>query len=240
MWFMVGIQLFIIGIFLLLGWGIVWKKAYWLLSNFNGRTSDEKQQLIEIGYPQRAGKLFLATAGGILLLLPLTFTSFKFSMEIQFGFMLFFLLGGIVYLSKYEIPAKRKRSYLISSAIASGTIIFTGLLFYLGYQDFELSTRQDTFEISGVYGDEWHYSDIKKVELMTEMPKVTMRTNGFGMATIAKGKFKVQDYGSSLLFIHKNASPYLYIQLKEEKIFINSKNPKQTNEWFEALSQKAN
>lgn len=143
---MVGIQLFIISLFMLLGWAIVRKKAYWLISNFNGRKKEEKQQLIANGYPQSVGKLLIFTALGLLVLLPLTFTSFKFSMEIQFGFLLFFLLVGLVYLSKYEIPAKRRRSYILSSAIAIATSIFIGVLFYFGYQDFELRTHQETLK----------------------------------------------------------------------------------------------
>lgn len=236
MWGMVGVQLFIIGLFMLLSWAIVSKKAYWLISNFNGRKKEDQQQLIANGYPQSVGKLLLFTALGLLVLLPLTFTSFKFSMELQFGFMLFFLLVGLVFLSKYEIPAKRRRSYILSSAIAIATFIFIGVLFYFGYQDFELRTHQETFEISGVYGDKWQYTDIQKVELLDQMPAITMRTNGFGMTTFSKGKFKVKDYGSSLLFIHTDSPPYLYIELKETKIFINSKNPKQTKKWFENLN----
>jgi len=240
MWFLIGIQLFLIALFSILGWAIVKKKIYGLISNFNGRSDEEQRQLIELGYPQRVGKLLLATAGGMAALLPLSFTSFDYAMDIQFGFMIVFLLGGLVYLSKYEIPSKRKRSYIVSSLIAAGTIGFLGVLIYVGYQDFELKTHEDSFEITGMYGDEWNYSEIVAVNLLDEMPTVTWKQDGFGMSTIAKGRFTVEEYGTSLLFVHKGNAPYLYIELKDKKIFINSKNPLQTKEWQEKLNRHGN
>jgi hypothetical protein len=235
----IGIQLFTIVLFLFFGWGIVKKKWYGLISNFNSKPKDEQQQLIKNGYPQRIGKLMLATAAGMALLLPLSFTSFQYSIEVQFGFMMVFLLGGLIYLSKYEIKEKRKRSYIFSSLLAIGTIGFIVGLFYVGYQDFELKDHGDSFEITGMYGEVWDYTEIRHVELLQEMPEVTWKENGFGLATLAKGHFKVSGYGSSLLFIHKDSQPYLYIETDKEKIFINSKSLNETNEWYEILSSKS-
>lgn len=234
----IGVQLFMIVLFLFFGWAIVKKEWYWLISNFNGKTKDEQQQLIKNGYPQRVGKLMLATGAGMFILLPLSFTSFKYSIEVQFGFMIIFLLGGLIYLSKYEIKEKRKRSYILSSLLAIGTIGFIVGLTFVGYKDFELKGYEDSFEITGMYGGEWDYAKVRNVELLEEMPEVTWKQNGFGLATMAKGQFKVQNYGSSLLFIHKDASPYLYIETDNDKIFINSQNPDETEEWFDILSEK--
>ncbi len=234
-----GIQLGIIILFLILGWAVYKKKAYWLISGFNGRKKDEQEQLIDNGYPQRTGKLMLTTAAGMALLLPLSFTSFKYTIEIQFGFMLALLLGGYIYLSKYEIPKKRKRSYILSTALFIGTFSLVGVLMYFGYQDYQLAAGKKSFEITGVYGDKWRYQDVKKVELLDEMPEVTYRQNGFGMAAMAKGHFKVKSYGSCLLFIRKDSSPYLYIETDKQKIFINAKTPEQTKDWFNELKTKS-
>jgi hypothetical protein len=233
----IGIQLFIILLFLFFGWAIVKKGWYWLISNFNGKSKDEQQQLIKNGYPQRVGKLMAATAVGMAILLPLSFTSFSYSLEVQFGFMIIFLLGGLIYLSKYEIKEKRKRSYIFSSLLAIGTIGFIVGLSYVGYQDFELKNYEDSFEITGMYGGEWDYTEIRRVELLEKMPEVTWKQNGFGLATMSKGEFKVTEYGSSLLFIHKGSSPYLFIETDHDKIFINSKSAAQTKEWHRILSE---
>ena len=238
MWFLFGIQLLLVLLFFLIGWVLRYKKAYWLISGFATRPKEEQQQLIENGYPQKIGTLMISTAIAMLVLLPLIFTPFRYTIEIQFGFMLVFLLGGLIYLSKYEVPNKRKRSYIISTSFLIAMISFVSVLMFLGYQDYQLITKQGSFEITGVYGEEWLYEDIKRIELMEELPEVTLRQNGFGLATMSKGLFKVKGYGSSLLFIRKDSSPYLYIELTNKTIFINSQDSKQTQIWFEELNQK--
>ncbi|MBU8880453.1 DUF3784 domain-containing protein [Bacillus sp. FJAT-29790] len=238
MWALVSTQLFLILLFSVFGWAIRKKEAYWLISGLASRSEEEKQQLIANGFPQKVGALLIATAGGMLILLPLLFTQFKYAMEVQFGFMLVFLLGGLIYLSKYEVPKKRKRSYLISTVLfvgVLGTLIFLSMSSYQGY---ELIIKKDSFEITGIYGNEWAIEDIKRIELMEGMPEITWKQNGVGLPTLAKGRFKVKDYGSSLLFIQKDSSPYIYIELKNRKIFVNDKDPELTRAWFMQLNEK--
>ncbi|SFB07201.1 MULTISPECIES: DUF3784 domain-containing protein [unclassified Bacillus (in: firmicutes)] len=238
MWFMFGVQIFIILLFFILGWAIRYRKAYWLISNFASRPEVEKQQLLANGYPQKTGTLLMATAIGMLLMLPLTFTTFKFAMEAQFGFLIVFLMGGFIYLIKYELPHKRKSNYTISSLIFVAVIAFITVLSYQGYQKSDLITKKNTFEITGMYGKEWNYDDIQNVELMEKMPEVTWKQNGFGTAGIAKGYFKVTGYGSSLLFIEKGNAPYLYIKMDGKDIFINSDDASETQKWYETLQNK--
>jgi hypothetical protein len=237
MWVLIFVQLFVIVLFLILGWAIRSKKKYSLLSGFATRSKEEQQELIENGFPQKCGALLQLTALGMLLLLPILFTDFKFAIELQYGFMLVLLLGGFVYLSKYEIPRKRKRSYIISTIFLVVTLSFVVGLYILGYQDYNLVTKKDTFEITGMYGDEWELENIQQIELLEKMPKVLSKQNGFGMATMAKGHFNVKGYGSSLLFINKDSSPYLYIELKNKRIFINNEDSNQTKKWYEELSK---
>jgi hypothetical protein len=231
-------QIFVAILLLSSGWAIRYKKAYWLISGFSTRPKSEQQELIDNRSPQRTGTLFIATAIGMLLLLPLSFTAFKYAMEVQFGFMLVFLMGGLIYLSKYDVPHKRKRNFIISTSLLVVVIGIIGSLSFLGYQDYELTVRDDSFEITGMYGDEWRLEDIHKIKLMEEMPAVLSKQNGFGTSTIAKGSFKVSDYGSSLLFIHKGSSPILYIEVGKKKIFINSENAQETLNWYEKLNEK--
>lgn len=86
-------QISVILLFLILGWAVRFKKAYWLISGFASRSENEKEQLINSGYPQKTGSLLIGTAIGMLVLLPLSFTGFRFAMEVQFGFMMIVLLG---------------------------------------------------------------------------------------------------------------------------------------------------
>lgn len=238
MWGLVAIQVIIAFVFFILGWAVRFKKAYYLISGFSSRPETEQQQLIANGSPQKTGSLLIITAVVLLLLLPLNFTSFIYAMEVQFGGMLFMLLGGFIYLSKYEVASKRKRSYTISTVIFVVVFGSVAALSIFSYQANELKVQQDHFEITGMYGDEWKITEIKSLELMEEMPKVTARTNGVGLPTLSKGHFRVNDYGSSLLFIHKGSAPYLYIELENKHIFINAQDPLKTKAWYEALKEQ--
>ncbi|WP_404350424.1 DUF3784 domain-containing protein [Sutcliffiella horikoshii] len=233
------IQLTVVLIFLLIGWAIVKKEAYGLISSFRSRPKEEQEELIQNGYPQKTGKLLIGTAIVLLIMLPLLFTSFPYAMEVQIGVMVVLLLGGFIYLSKYEVPKKRKKSYIISTSIAVVTFSFLFVVSYLGFQEAELTLKENSFEISGVYGDEWRFEDITQVDLVEEMPEVLLRTNGYGMQSISKGHFKVKDYGSSLLFVYKGHSPYLLIKTNDDTIFINAKDAEKTKDWYYQLVEQS-
>lgn len=235
MWGLLGVQAGVILLFLILGWVIRKKEGYWLISGFASRSKEEQEKLINNGYPQKVGGLLILTAVGMLVLLPLMFTSFKYATEVQFGFMAIFLMAGIIYLTKYEVPKKRNRSYIISISLFILVIGGISVLSYFSYQGYELVTKKGSFEITGMYGDEWAYEEITRVELMDKLQEVTLRTNGVGLPTLSKGHFKVTGYGSSLLFIQKGSSPYIYIEMKDKKIFINDKDPEQTKLWYQQL-----
>jgi len=149
--------------------------------------------------------------------------------------MLLFLLGGFIFLTKYEVPKKRKRSYWISSSLFVIVVSFVTIIMFIGYQDFEFVIEEEQFSITGVYGDTWEIADIEQIQLFDEMPKVKWKENGFGLQTLAKGYFTVEGYDSSLLFIHKNSNPIMYIKVNDKDIFINGKNAEQTKNWYEQL-----
>jgi hypothetical protein len=237
MWILLIVQVLIIGLFFFLGWAIRYKKHYGLISGFAGRSKEEQIKLIENGYPQKSGSLLLLTAIGMFILLPLVFTPFPYTIEVQYGFMTVFLLGGFVFLSKYEVPEKRKRSYWLSSILTFVVIGFISGIMYIGYKPYKLIVKEDTVQITGMYGDSWKIEDIQQVTLLDTMPEVILKENGFGLATISKGHFKVSTYGSSLLFIQKQ-SPYILIEMDHKPIFINGKNPQQTHDWYEQLMKQ--
>ena len=237
MWVHMIVQLLVIGLFFLLGWAIGFKQQYGMLSGFNNRSEEEQKELIERGYPQKTGSLLIYTAVGMLLLFPLIFTSFPYAIEVQYGFMTIFLLGGYIYLSRFELPEKRKKVFGLDRFLAYWLIGFILGLSYIGYQPNELVVKDDSFEITGMYGNEWSLANIEKVELVNEVPKVNYKENGFGMGNLSKGHFHVDTFGNSLLFI-RHRSPYLLIVLKEKAIFINGENGEQTESWYQQLTAK--
>ncbi len=222
-------------IFSLLGWAIRYKQAYFLLSGFATMTEDEQKEYLQNGYPQKAGGMLIITAIGTLLLLPLLFTSFTYAGETLFGCILLFLFGGFIYLSKYELKHKRKKSYIISISLFVIVVGGVSALMIFTYQDYEVTVENDQLEITGMYGQQWPIDELESVELLDEMPEITLKTNGVGVGTLAKGNFNVKEYGNSLLFIHNDRVPVILIETNDKPIFLNNKAPAITQKWFEEL-----
>lgn len=86
MWVLLFIELLMIALFILMGWAIKKKQAYWIISCFNTRPKEEQEQLIEKGLPQKTGTLMYVIGFGMLILLPLLLTPFKYAMEAPFTF----------------------------------------------------------------------------------------------------------------------------------------------------------
>ncbi|MDQ0271478.1 putative membrane protein SirB2 [Cytobacillus purgationiresistens] len=233
------IELFIALLFIIMGWIVRFKKVYGLISGFNNRPEEEQKQLIENGYPQKTGSLLLITGIGMIVLLPLNLASFTYATEMVFGFMLILLLGGMIYISKFEVSHKRKRSYLVSSILFFVIVGGIAAITLFSYQGYSLVVKDDSFEVTGMYGKEWNYDSITEIELLEELPETTWKENGVGLPTLSKGHFKVEGYGSSLLlFIQHHSPPYIYIQAGDKPIFINDKDPTVTKKWFSQIEEK--
>ena len=222
-------------IFGLLGWAIRYKEAYFLLSGFATMTEAEQKEFLENRYPQKVGSMLIITAVGTLLLLPLLFTSFPYAAEIIFGYTLLFIFGGFIYLSKYELKHKRKKSYIISISLFVLVVGGVSALMIFTYQDYEVTLDNDQLEITGMYGQQLPIDDLKSVELLDEMPEIEFKTNGVGVGTLAKGHFNVKGYGNSLLYIHSDSLPIILIQTNENPIFLNNQSLSVTKDWFNKL-----
>ncbi|MDZ5474104.1 DUF3784 domain-containing protein [Bacillus sp. 31A1R] len=232
---LLAINIFISVLFIALAYLIEKKKIYDLLSNFNNRSKEEQQELIQNGYPQRVGKMLKYIGIVLLLLTILNIAKVPFSIEIYFSFLMLSLFGGMIYLSKFEVKGKRKRSYWITSIIAVVSITSIVILFLIGYKEHDVIIKAETFEITGMYGDKWRLEEIKEVTLLNEYPQIKTKLSGFGTEQLAKGSFRLEELGRGKLFIYKNQKPYILIKLNKQYVILNSKNPVKTELWYEQL-----
>lgn len=198
------------------------KRDYLLISGFYNRPDEEKEYLKQSGYLEKLGNLFLYTFYLLALAFLLTLFRVPFGAEIGFGSFLIVLLGGLIYLQKFEVPHKRKKLIWIFSSVSITVLLFLGFIFGYGYMTNDITITEDRFEVSGMYGVEWDIDEIEKVELLEELPEVLIRNNGMATTNLLKGKFRLEEpYGKGRLFIRKGKSPYLYVATKEDYVLIN-------------------
>ena len=102
-----------------------------------------------------------------------------------------------------------------------------------------MTLDNNTVKIDAVmYDMKFDIADIKSVEVVSELPEENMmRTNGGATKNYLVGNFKGKETGRCKLYIFKGYSPVLKIELEDELVYINSKNPDEVVKWFEMINE---
>lgn len=218
---------------------IVRKKEYSLISGFYNRPKEEQEYLIENGYVEKLGKIFLYSFYILLLAILLTVFRVPYGPLIGFSLFIVFLLGGLIYLQKYELPHKRKKSLWIIGIISTITIGIIAVGVFIGSTNNDITIENEKLIINGMYGVEWTFDKIAKVELLDELPEVLKRTNGFSTENVRKGLFKLEEpYGQGKLFVTGKEGPFLYIALDDGYVILNRESKQETVDIYEKLVQE--
>lgn len=79
---------------------------------------------------------------------------------------------------------------------------------------------------------------IKSIKLVYTMPKVTMRSNGYGGAFMWKGFFRIKDYRKRAVLYLENhyKAPFIEIQTTQDLYFINCKQPELTTQLYNEMN----
>ncbi len=214
------------------------RKDYFLLNGYENRPKEEKEYLQQSGYLEANGKLFIYTFWLLLLTFITGFFPVSIGFEIGISLFLITLLGGLVWVQRYEVPHKRKKMRLITGSIAVGTIVLVGWIAFDGLIDNTFIVTEDTFEVKGSYGFEWEIDEITDVQVLNELPDVRMRTNGTSLGGVSKGKFRLKDpYGSGRLLIQNGTktNDVLYVETNDDFVMISRHTDEETRALYEEL-----
>lgn len=120
-------------------------------------------------------------------------------------------------------------------------ILVVGIYIYLLRFDisgFKMNINDNVIKIEAPsYEIEFNIDDVEGVELINEMPKATIKTNGIGGSHYSIGYFKLEGYGNTPIYIYRNSSPYLKIKLKDTYVFINGEKPDITKEYYVEIKE---
>ncbi|WP_216829783.1 DUF3784 domain-containing protein [Alkalihalobacterium elongatum] len=229
------IQLFMVLMFFLLGYLIVKKEVYFLLSGFSSKSEEEQKILIKNGYPQAAGRALINSGFILVGGLGLYLLKIPYMIELSWLVMIIYIFTHLLYIGKLDTTKSSKRN----SIILILTIVFTfgilGVVTYIGIQPNHLSTSDTQLQISGFYGVDWPLDKITNVELVDTIPNVQVRTNGFAFANRLKGHFRLEELGKGRLLLYRNHPPFIYIEKGEDYLFINSRDINETRLWYEEM-----
>ncbi|KAB8138172.1 DUF3784 domain-containing protein [Gracilibacillus oryzae] len=234
-----------IGISILMGWVltiyggltflIVKKKNYDLISGFANRPEEEKQYLIENGYTQSLGRVLVISFFLLFISIILMFIPISFGLESGLAIFILFLFGGLLWIQKYEVPAKRKKGYWTAGIVFTVIILLCIGLTIIGLRENEITVEDQSFTISGLYGDEWPVDEINSVTKLDSLPDIEYKTNGFAIGPVYKGKFKVEGLGIGLLFLTGKSSAYVLIETEDSFILFNRNNEQELEKIYQTL-----
>ncbi|MBS6519820.1 MAG: hypothetical protein KH359_03900 [Clostridiales bacterium] len=132
-----------------------------------------------------------------------------------------------------------KTSAKIFTAVISAVLI--GCAVWIAAILVEFATTEVTVEMkNGImdiraasYDYQINTEDILAVKMIEEMPEDNFyRSNGGDTEKFLIGHFRGKETGKCMMFLYKEETPILEIQLKGMTVFLNSENEKETEEWY--------
>jgi hypothetical protein len=85
------------------------------------------------------------------------------------------------------------------------------------------------------YGAAFPAGDIASVSLEPRLPRVLIRTNGFGGAGTLRGWFRLEGWGEGRLYVDIGTAPYVVVRLRQGYVVVNFREPERTRALYEEI-----
>lgn len=133
---------------------------------------------------------------------------------------------------------KEMTGQYISLAIVILSLFLPAILLISGGKEQTVTATVNDLTISGIYGVNIKYTDIKALDTVNHLPAVKRRTNGYAAGSTLKGYFTLSNGMKVKLFIKKANPPYIYIRSTDKPIYLNFRDRNKTLELFKELKLK--
>lgn len=156
-----------------------------------------------------------------------------------FGTLLYYFIdenAGGVFLGVYPILAyiyffatstkysKGTKWNKVGILILIVTLVFVTVLLGYGFKENTLTFDSQSIEFKGLYGETLTVSQISSIELVNQIPRITLKTNGFALGSINKGYFKTESGETIKLILNSDNKPYiLFTKADGERIYYSAK-----------------
>ena len=80
-------------------------------------------------------------------------------------------------------------------------------------------------------------SDVTGISLLPTLPRVLLKTNGFGGGASLRGHFRVEGLGDGRLYVEKGFAPYVLVRLREGFVVVSFREPGRTRALYEELAR---
>ncbi|WP_140485107.1 DUF3784 domain-containing protein [Flavobacterium sp. GSA192] len=209
-------------LFIAIGFIVNEHNAKYLLSGYNTMSEEEQKKVNIKAYIQyfRKFHLFLGIS-----FFPIGTLLTYFIDENATGVFI-----GIYPILAYTFFIATSFKYFNSKKNKIGVFILLGaLILIIGFlgrdlQENKMFINSETIEFQGSYGEIVPLKTIKSIELVSDKPKITLRTNGFSLGSVKKGYFKTDKGEIVKLILNGDNKPYILLtKLDGKKIYYSAK-----------------
>ncbi len=223
-----------LGLFLILI-GFLVKKYPDLIAGYNSLSEEQKRNVDIDGLSTLMRNSFIGM-GLIVAVLPHIFIFLGWK-SLADSSILIGVLGVLPFLlikaQKYDHNTKNNRkTYIVLIIVLIISSVIGGAIVY-GIRAPHMEMKDHVLTISGMYGLS---EPVEQMKLLSVLPKIKMKTNGFNFGEVRKGNFNLEDIGSCKLFLQSSQGPFILIRTTSEtQIIINAKLPKETKTLYERM-----
>jgi len=135
-------------------------------------------------------------------------------------------------------PARREFGWKPLALVFVPLLAVLGALFWYQVQPPRVTVRPDGLEVqSPFYGKVFPASDVTGISLLPTLPRVLLKTNGFGGGASLRGHFRVEGLGEGRLYVEEGFAPYVLVRLRAGFVVVNFREPERTRALYEELAR---
>jgi len=135
-------------------------------------------------------------------------------------------------------PAAAKLSWKVGLGVLALGVVLVGALFYFQIRPPRVTVSSAGLQIeTPFYGTSIPAADIASLSLETRLPRVILKTNGFGGAGTQRGWFRLEEWGEGRLYVEQGFAPYALVRLRQGYVVVNFREPERTRALYDEMAR---
>lgn len=225
--------------FVLIGFTLKYLKWDWLIAGYNTMSKEKKQGIDIAGLRNFLGNSMFIIAGILLAMFVFVLFELRNSILATIVIAAIYFVFMAIYAQRFnKNKADKRKGVIVMVVILALTSAFIVPIFIFGGQETEIVVDQQEIKIKGMYGTTLAQADLLNVQLVDQIPRILMRTNGYAVGSVLKGNFKVEELGNVKLYLMSDQGPYLIIQDQKTHYIVNYKDEQVTRTLYAEITNR--
>ncbi|HET8809031.1 MAG TPA: DUF3784 domain-containing protein [Flavobacteriaceae bacterium] len=212
-------------LFVAIGFILTENNAAQLLSGYNTMAKEDREKVDIKGYIPYFKKFHVFL--GVSLFVFGTILIYFVHVDVGWVFVAIYPILAYIYFaitsSKFSKGTNTKKDKVAIFILVGVLLFMVGLILY-GFKENRLIFDSEKIEFEGSYGETLTTDQIKSIQLVEELPEISIKASGFALGTVKKGYFKTENGEKIKLILNAANKPYLLVtKTNGQKIYYSAK-----------------